>query len=166
MIDLKYRKGTKDDVPQLMELRLAAFSQFAEVFTPENWAKMHASLIDEQKLLAMMEVATIFTCRHNARIVGVAYLVPQGNPTAICPAEWANLRMVGVLPAYRGHGIAKKLTQQCIAHAKDTGEKTIGLHTSEVMNAARHIYESLGFTVVKEIEPLFGVKYWLYKLDL
>ncbi|MDX2173612.1 MAG: hypothetical protein SFY56_10845 [Bacteroidota bacterium] len=33
----------------------------------------------------------------------------------------------------------------CIAHAKQNNEKTIALHTSEFMDAARHIYEGLGF---------------------
>lgn len=40
------------------------------------------------------------------------------------------------------------------------------LHTSEMMGAARHIYESLGFKKLREIEPRYGKKYWLYKLEL
>jgi len=45
-------------------------------------------------------------------------------------------------------------------------EKTIALHTSEFMDAARHIYEGLGFIMVKEIPPRYGKRYWLYRLDL
>jgi ribosomal protein S18 acetylase RimI-like enzyme len=54
----------------------------------------------------------------------------------------------------------------CIDKAKQTKEKTIALHTSEFMDAARHIYESLGFKVLHEIAPRLGKKYWLYTLDL
>lgn len=74
--------------------------------------------------------------------------------------------MVAVNPKYRGHGISKKLTQNCIVYATKNGETTIALHTSEFMNAARYIYESLGFERIKELEPLFGKRYWLYQLEL
>ena len=74
--------------------------------------------------------------------------------------------MVGVHPDFRGKGIGKKLTCMCIDDARENGEKIIGLHTSEVMDSARHIYESLGFTVYKEIDRIFGVRYWLYKMNL
>jgi len=72
----------------------------------------------------------------------------------------------GVNPRYGNQGIGKKLTQMCIDHAKKLNEKIIALHTSEFMHAARHIYASLGFTIVKEIEPIFGKKYWLYHLNI
>jgi len=35
-----------------------------------------------------------------------------------------------------------------------------------MMDKARHIYESLGFKILKEIVPRLGKKYWLYTLDL
>jgi hypothetical protein len=35
-----------------------------------------------------------------------------------------------------------------------------------MMHKARHIYESLGFTILREIEPRLGKKYWLYTLDI
>ena len=54
----------------------------------------------------------------------------------------------------------------CIDNARENGEKIIGLHTSEVMDTARHMYESLGFTVYKEIDRIFGVRYWLYNMNL
>jgi uncharacterized protein (DUF1810 family) len=34
------------------------------------------------------------------------------------------------------------------------------------MDAARHIYESLGFTILKEIPNRFGKRYWLYTLNI
>jgi ribosomal protein S18 acetylase RimI-like enzyme len=34
------------------------------------------------------------------------------------------------------------------------------------MSAARHIYEALGFTILQEIAPRYGKKYWLYILEL
>lgn len=74
--------------------------------------------------------------------------------------------MVGVHPSFRGNGIGKRLTIMCIDEAQKSREKIIGLHTSEVMNSARHVYESLGFKVFKEIDKIFGVRYWLYRMNL
>jgi ribosomal protein S18 acetylase RimI-like enzyme len=34
------------------------------------------------------------------------------------------------------------------------------------MNAARSTYEKLGFNQVKELEKLFGKRYWLYLLGV
>jgi ribosomal protein S18 acetylase RimI-like enzyme len=96
----------------------------------------------------------------------MAHIIPNGNPSDIFKTEWSYIRMVGVNPKYQGQGIAKSLTKMCIDKAKQTKEKTIALHTSEFMDAARHIYESLGFKVLHEIAPRLGKKYWLYTLDL
>jgi hypothetical protein len=42
----------------------------------------------------------------------------------------------------------------------------IGLHTSEKMDDARHIYEALGINIYKEIDPIYGMRYFLYKLGI
>lgn len=54
----------------------------------------------------------------------------------------------------------------CIDAARKNGEKIVTLHTSEIMDKARHLYEGLGFTILKEIDKRLGKRYWLYKLDL
>ena len=100
------------------------------------------------------------------KLIGMAYLVPSGNPTHIYPADWSYIRMVGVHPEYRGMGIAKRLTQMCVDHARQANEKIVGLHTSEKMDDARHIYESIGFKIDKELDTIYGMRYWLYKLEL
>ena len=74
--------------------------------------------------------------------------------------------MVGVHTEHGGKGIGTRLTNMCIDLARANGEKTMALHTSEFMDAARHIYESLGFKRAKELEPMFGKIYWIYTLDL
>ena len=165
-INLSYRIGTINDIDQLQELAIIANGQFQSVFTPDNWEKFNGNLQDRQKFIDILKIAKCFVCLDNDKIVGVAYIIPSGNPTNIFKSEWSYIRMVGVNPKYRGQGIAKTLTEMCIDSAKQSNEKTIALHTSEFMDAARHIYESIGFKILEEIPPLFGKKYWLYTLDL
>jgi ribosomal protein S18 acetylase RimI-like enzyme len=113
-----------------------------------------------------MKTSTCFLCESNKEIIGMAFLVSKGHPTSIFKSEWRYLRMVGVNPKFGGHGIAKKLTQMCIDLAKETNEQYIALHTSEFMDAARHIYENFGFKQIRELDLQYGKRYWIYLMDL
>jgi ribosomal protein S18 acetylase RimI-like enzyme len=127
---------------------------------------MNNFLHDKEAFKLLIEKATVFICEEKGKLTGMAYLIPSGNPTTIYQSDWCYIRMVGVNPQYRGLGIAKRLTQLCIDHARANNEKMITLHTSEFMNSARHIYESMGFLKTVELEPIYGKKYWLYMLPL
>lgn len=162
----KFRLGTLKDQQQLKDLAISSYGQFEKVLTKDNWNTFHKNLQTEASYTKILSIATCFVCEVEGTIIGVAYIVPSGNPTDIFSADWSYIRMVGVHPKYRGHGISTKLTQLCIEHATKNGEKIIALHTSEFMNAARYIYEKLGFKQIKELEPLFGKRYWLYQLKL
>lgn len=164
--NISYRIGTINDLDQLQELSIIANGQFQSALTPDNWEIFNGNLQDKQKLIDLLKIANCFVCIENDKIIGVAYLIPSGNPTDLFKSDWSYIRKVAVNPKNRGQGIAKSLTQMCIDFAKQNNEKTIALHTSEFMDAARHIYESIGFKVLKEIPPIFGKKYWLYTLDL
>lgn len=164
--NLSYREGTTTDVDQLQNLGIIAYGEYKNVLTPDNWTIFNGNLQNKQKFIDILKIAKCFVCHDNDKIVGVAYIVPSGNPTELFKAEWSYIRMVAVNPNYQGKGIAKTFTKMCIDLAKQNNEQTIALHTSEFMDAARHIYENLGFKVLKEIPLLYGKKYWLYTLDL
>ncbi len=166
MTPISYRCAKHEDVKQLNDLRIASYSEFEKSLPGDGWATLNANLHDNNKLKEVLNNSHAFVGEIYGRIVGMAFLVSNGNPTTIYPAEWSYIRMVGVHPDFRGKGIGKKLTCMCIDNARENGEKIIGLHTSEVMNTARYLYESLGFTVYKEIDRIFGVRYWLYKMNL
>jgi len=165
-MELTFRAGNIADKEQLRELAIISYRQFEEVLTEENWNTLYENLKAESSYTNILKIAKCFVCEIENEIVGVAYLVPSGNPTDIFATNWSYIRMVGVNPKYRGHGISKKLTKECIVYATENGEKIVALHTSEFMNAARYIYENLGFKKIKELDPIFGKKYWLYQLKV
>jgi ribosomal protein S18 acetylase RimI-like enzyme len=167
MLDnLHYRKGSPSDLEQLKQLGIASYGRFKPELSPLNWEKMQAALSDDATYRYLLQTAAPFICTSAAKAVGMAFLMCSGNPTDIYAADCCYIRFVGVDPAFEGRGIAKTLTRSCIDYAKSSGEKIIMLHTSEMMDAARHIYESFGFIRQREIEPRYGKRYWLYKLEL
>lgn len=151
----------------IKELGIAAYSQLFPLITPANAAIWEVNLANDATWhLLLDKVGAVFVCNDGDKMVGMAHLVPHGNPWDVFIADWCYLRMVGVLPGYRGCGIASTLTQMCLDYALKTGEQVMALHTSEAMHDARHIYEKMGFTILQEIPPRFGLKYWLYARQL
>ena len=165
-MNLQFREGTQNDLNQLKDLAIISYGQFENDLSAENWKILSEKLESNNSYSEILKKAKCFVCEAENQIVGVAYIVPSGNPTEIFEANWSYIRMVGVNPKFRGLGISKKLTQNCIEFARTNGDKIIALHTSEFMNTARYIYESLGFKKIKELDPIFGKRYWLYQLEL
>jgi len=67
-------------------------------------------------------------------------------------ATVAQLRLLILAPAARGHGLGGRLTDECIAFARAKGYRKLMLWTQSHLLAARAIYRSRGFQCVKS-EP-------------
>ncbi|MFT3680207.1 MAG: GNAT family N-acetyltransferase [Ferruginibacter sp.] len=163
---MTYRAATSEDLKRLQQLAILSWSRFKDVLTADNWQKLYSNISNVNTYTTLLEQSECIVCIAAEQVIGMAFLMSSGNPTDIYEAGWCSIRFVTVHPHHNGKGIGKKLTQLCIEKATKNGEKTIALHTSEFMNNARHIYESLGFTVLKEIPPRFDKKYWLYTLEI
>jgi len=163
---MNFREGNKNDLKALKELALRSWSIFKNDLTEENWEKLHQSLQDNQTYVDLLNTSYCLVCENNNGIIGMAFLVAKGNPTEIYDKEWSYIRFISVDPDFSGKGIGKKLTAKCIEIAKNNNENIIALHTSELMKNAIHIYESLGFKILKEIPERLGKRYWLYLLNI
>ena len=164
---MTYRRGTISDLTGLKNLALKSWSQYQSGLTDENWQKLRSTLNDDKTFSELLERSYCFVCVNDIEeIVGMSFLVSNGNPTEIYDTSWCYIRFVTVNPDFSGQGIGRKLTEKCIDYATKSGERTMALHTSEIMHKARHIYGSLGFTILKEIEPRLGKKFWLYTRSL
>jgi ribosomal protein S18 acetylase RimI-like enzyme len=161
-----YRQGTHEDITALCRLGIASWSQFQTMLTADHWEALIKNVSNESTYSALLDKSFCFVCTENDQLAGMAFLMYSGTAYDVYQADWCSIRFVSVHPAYTGKGIGKKLTQLCIDKARERGEKTIALHTSEIMPNARHIYESMGFAIQKEISPRFGKRYWLYTMDI
>jgi len=159
-------QATLTDIPQLKELGLIAYGQYAETLGDDHWVLMRQNLSNEAMFRDLLSKSTCFVARYNSEIIGMAFLLPSGNAIDVYEAEWCSIRLVAVHPSHQGKQIAKTLTKMCINQAINNGEQTIALHTSSMMPAAMHVYESFGFKIVRNIGERFGQQYFLYTLEL
>ena len=75
--------------------------------------------------------------------VGAVFVAKASN-------EVAKLRLLHVEPDARGLGIGKRLVEECVRFARQAGYQKMTLWTQSNLHAARHIYEQVGFQVVRE----------------
>lgn len=164
---MHYRKGTFADLQQLLQLGIETWSGFEKDMTAANWERLSASIHNAQTYEDLLFMSECLVCEAGeGRIVGMVFLIPQGNPTNLYPPDWCYIRFLSVSPGFGGRGIGRKLTEACIELARLNGETVMALHTSEMMGNARRLYEHLGFHIVREIGERLGKRYWLYKLEL
>lgn len=81
-------------------------------------------------------------------VVGSVFLTRKSKTVA-------QLRLLYVEPAMRGRGIGRRLVDACLAHARELGYKRMTLWTNDVLTAARNIYKTTGFALIKS-EPYHG----------
>lgn len=79
----------------------------------------------------------------NGRNVGSVFVVKQSE-------QVARLRLLLVEPEARGSGIGERLVNECIVFAREAGYQTLTLWTQASLAAAQHIYQKVGFRIVKE----------------
>ena len=165
--EMKIRNGNIHDLNSVKQLGQNTWKQFEKYLNIENWNELSNTLSNENLYKDLLMKSVSYVCENEiGEIIGMSFLVASGNPTEIYNEEQCYIRFVTVSDKYNGLKIGQKLTEECIEFARKSGEKKIALHTSEFMDKARHIYEKLGFKIIKEIEPRFGKKYWLYEMNL
>jgi ribosomal protein S18 acetylase RimI-like enzyme len=163
---INFREGNFADLEGLKDVAIKSWLTFQTSLTKENWEKLEKSLKDDHTYIDLLDKSNCILCTDAEKITGMAFLVPSGNPTEIYPADWSYIRLVSVDPDYQGKGIGRALTKKCLSLARSNGENVVALHTSELMENARHLYESLGFQIIRELDQRLGKRYWLYTMDL
>lgn len=83
-MNLLYRQGTKDDLQGLKKLAIKSWTPFQKELTNENWNSLKQIISNEKTFEELINQSTCIVCvADNDNIIGMAFLVPNGNPTGI-----------------------------------------------------------------------------------
>lgn len=94
---------------------------------------------------------TVVAC-HGREIIGFYAL------TASSQHDVAWLDYIGVMPNWRGHGVAHALLFRCEHHARSAGFSSVALDAYAHNTTARHFYERNGYACCGEKTYAEGVK--------
>lgn len=108
------------------------------------------------RMIADDKYAGWITCDDERAVASAGLLILDWAPHFLDPRcdHRGYILNVFVEPEYRGRGIAKALTKECMAEAKRRGIGVVALHASK---KGQPVYEKLGFKTSTEmlfVEPV------------
>lgn len=167
--DLHIHDARADEREAIRALTLAAYAEYADVMMPTAWAGLeHAvrTALDAEG----PGVERIVAERDGALVGSVMLFSPEVNVygDARAGASWPELRLLAVDSRARGGGVGKALIDACVQRVRAAGAPALGLHTSQSLRVAIHIYEQMGFQRVPayDFQPEGAELVMAYRLDL
>jgi ribosomal protein S18 acetylase RimI-like enzyme len=148
------------------EATARAYREFA-IPGSAGWEAYLARIAD---VAGRAQRTTVLVASVGSEIAGSATLEVDArmNPESTEPLapDEAHLRMLGVDPAYRGRGVARRLVVACIDVARAPGKRRLTLETAPVMSAAQQLYPSMGFAFTGDRVTPDGMRLLEYSINL
>jgi ribosomal protein S18 acetylase RimI-like enzyme len=167
LANLAVRDATSAEFDQVGMLLRDAYEEYKEFIPHEAW---ESYLEDIMNVRSRANMADLIVAELGQKLVGTVtlYLNASESLREMWPENWAGIRLLAVHPEFRGNGIGRALMEECLRRCREHGVHTIGLHTSEIMNVARHMYERMGFKRAPEFDffPQPHTIVLAYRLDL
>src|ERR1700682_6156547 len=158
MRDIRIRDYENSDAEDLNRIAVSAFDQYREQY--QDWPAMLAGL---SKTSALSATGEIIVAEFQKQFAGaVAYFGPNSQKAPFFDQRWPVIRMLVVDPSFRGKGLGRALSMECLARERRDGSPIIALHTSPIMTVALRMYLRMGFVKAYDAPPIFGVAYAVY----
>lgn len=152
------REYQPSDAQAVNAVALAAFEELNAHYN--DWPAFSRNI---GNMASLAESGELIVATVKEKVAGaVTYVGPGKKKREFFPVEWPILRMLVVAPPYRGFGIGKALTEECIRRAHRDGASLVALHTTPIMKVALPMYERMGFKYQSETPLIFGVPYGIY----
>jgi ribosomal protein S18 acetylase RimI-like enzyme len=160
--DIRIREGRPAEQDQVETLVKTAYGEFQPLFPEQVWQ----AWMDNIRETVHSPAGVLIVAESGGRIQGVVKFYPDASLAAMgkWPREVASMRILAVNPESRGQGYGTLLARECVQRARALKIATIYLYTGTFMEAARHIYEKLGFKRAPEFDRDPGPI--AYRLDL
>jgi ribosomal protein S18 acetylase RimI-like enzyme len=140
------RPGKEADAPEIAHLWTNVFVREQGIARPP-WSESDVS--------AVAATGDLFVAAHQERVIGAVALVPHGADLAsITRPQESQVLWLAVEQSSRRSGVAAALMEHCTAYARRRGDAAIVLWTRPSMEAAQHLYESLGYVRTPERDSI------------
>ncbi len=137
------RAARKSEIKEIEEGAVEAYMQYRSQVPVEIFEAYRQDL---RNLSRYWDEAEVLVADVDGRIAGSVQFYPDASTEGFgLPPQWAGFRKLAVHPAARGRSIGRTLVEKCLELAARNGAPAIAIHTSLFMEAARHIYEDMGF---------------------
>ncbi len=160
--DILIRQADPTELDEIEALVKTAYREFQPLFPEQVWY----AWMDNIKATVHSATGVMLVVERDRKIQGVVKFYPDAAQAFLghWPQGAASMRILAVLPESRGKGYGILLVRECIERGRALKIPTIYLYTGTFMQAARHIYEKLGFRRTPEFDKDPGPL--AYRLDL
>ena len=137
------RRASEEEIPEVQELGVAAYGQYASVAPP---AIFDAYNDDLRRLREQWNETEVWVAQVGKELGGSVLFYADARAEGLgLPEGWASFRKLAVRPDMRGRMIGINLVEKCVDRAREIGADAVGIHTVSFMEAACSIYERMGF---------------------
>ena len=147
---LQTRRVTLADTPLITLHRKAMFAAIRN--TPEATLDAMNAKFEPwlKRMLREGKYSGWITCDGDRPVASAGLMVLDWAPHVLDPEgeHRGYVLNLFVEPEYRGRGLARALTQECMTESRSKGIRVIALHASA---AGRPLYEKLGFCAANEM---------------
>jgi GNAT superfamily N-acetyltransferase len=157
MSEMSVRVARDTDIEPARGVLRAAYAEYEASFPAANWAPYLHDILD---LEGRADASKLLIAELDHDVVGCVSYFPPGSKASYpsdsfserWPDDWGAFRLLAVDPKARGHGVGRRLTDECIERARQEGAPALGLHTTAPMAIARAMYERIGFERAPEYD--------------
>ena len=144
------RLARPEEYPALGALTVAAYASLPGMPTVAEQPEYYALLRDVAKRASRASLRVFAAIDASGQVLGAVDFIGDmsdygSGGTASTVRNAAGIRLLAVMPASRGRGVGKRLTEFCIDHARELGRGRVVLHSTRAMQTAWAMYERLGF---------------------
>jgi GNAT superfamily N-acetyltransferase len=166
-VKVKIRQARQSELDTVAALHVAAYDEYRSSLPAEAWEYYRHDLMNVRGRLG---ASRLLVAEVDGQLAGAVTLYLDDTPEKrrMWPRGWAGIRLLAVLPAFRKQGTGRKLMEACLRLCRKKGISTVGLHTTEMMAAARRLYERMGFIrdPKHDFHPAPGVVVMAYAMEL
>lgn len=141
---MEIREVRPDEYDAAGKVTALAYSEFA-IPGDEGWREYLGMIAD---VGGRVDRTVVLVAVDGHRVVGSATIELDGvigDDDEQLPPDVACLRMLGVDPSLRGHGVGRALVQAVIDSCRAAGKRELILRTTPMMEVAAGLYRSMGF---------------------